>query len=294
VGVWVPVGLSGTDTDSPLPNPNGSAGDYKTNGGVNTPLVKSINCIYAETNGTNLSTPLQMAKWYLDHYGRPGVTAGIILETDGHPQVGFESGDQTTTNYAYTCQAVIDAASAAKADTTNSPTGIQIFTIGYGVDSTSKCPTRTTTMSASNSSNNMYETTTWSGKSAMTMLCAVATQPIEPYCFDNPPSSELASDFQQAATELSKGTSRLIQLYPAPVVTSVSTGGPSVSIGGEYFTGASKVYFGNAPATSFTVGNDNSITAVAPAGPSGKPVPVTVSTPGGISVITGASYYTYP
>ena len=39
-----------------------------------------------------------MAQWYLDHYGRPGVTQGIILETDGHPQVGFESGDQTTTN----------------------------------------------------------------------------------------------------------------------------------------------------------------------------------------------------
>jgi hypothetical protein len=128
----------------------------------------------------------------------------------------------------------------------------------------------------------------------MTMLCAVATQPIEPYCFNNPPSSELADDFKQAATELSKGTSRLIQLYPAPVVTSVGGSPSSVSIGGEYFTGASLVYFGNAPATSFSVGGDTSISAVAPPKPSGTKVAVTVTTPGGISIITGSSYYTYP
>ncbi len=30
VGMWVPVGLSGTDTDLPLPDPTGPAGDYKT------------------------------------------------------------------------------------------------------------------------------------------------------------------------------------------------------------------------------------------------------------------------
>jgi hypothetical protein len=293
-GVWVPVGLSGTDSDSPLPDPNGAAGTYSIDGVVqtNTPIVRSINCISAVTMGTNLSTPIQMAQWYLDHYGRKGVTQGIILETDGHPQVGFESGDQTTTNFAYTCQAVVDAANAAKADTKNSPDGIQIFTIGYGVDSSSRCPTRTTRMSDGNSSYNMYETSTWSGKSATLMLEAVATD--SDHYFENPSSDELAGVFAQAATELVKGKSRLIQLYPAPIVTSASGSPSSVSITGQYLTGASLVYFGNAQAPSFSVGSDTSIVAQAPSRPSGTVVPVTVTTPGGTSVITTASYYTYP
>ena len=75
------------------------------------------------SDGTNLTTPIQMAQKYLDTYGRKGVTQGIILETDGHPQVGFNGGDQFNTNDAYTCKSAIAAATRAKADKTNSPTG---------------------------------------------------------------------------------------------------------------------------------------------------------------------------
>jgi hypothetical protein len=290
-GVWIPVGLSGTDTNTvhSLPSPTGADGTYSVGGAVqDTPIVRSINCIQAHSNGTNLTTPIKMAQWYLDHYGRLGVTQGIILETDGHPQVGFESGDQTTTNTAYTCQAALDAATAAKADTTNSSDGIQIFTIGYGVDSSSRCPTRTTVSSASNGSNNMYENPTWSNVSATTLLAAMATD--SAHYFENPSTSALAGVFAQAATMLAKGGAHLIQLYPTPVVTSVGSG----SISGEYFTGAFKVTFGGAPAAILSV-TDTSITVTPPAGTSGSTVPVVVTTPGGSSAVVGSSqYYTYP
>ncbi len=236
-----------------------------------------------------------MAQWYLDHYGRPGVTQGIILETDGHPQVGFESGDQTTTNYAYTCQAAADAAAAAKADTTNSPDGIQFFTIGYGVDSSSKCPTYTSSSSQSNSSYNMYETSTWSGKSATLLLAAMAspdTLPGQKHYFENPPTSELSAAFTQAATTLAKGGAHLIQLYPLPIVTSVGGSTSSVTVSGQYFTGASKVTFGGTAAAISSV-SDTSITASIPAGSYDR-VPVVVTTPAGLSLVTDTNRYTYP
>jgi hypothetical protein len=293
-GVWIPVGLSGTDTNAirNLPSPTGADGTYSVGGTVQTttPLVKSINCIQAASVGTNLTTPIQMAQWYLDNYGRLGVTQGIILETDGHPQVGFESGDQTTTNSAYTCQAALDAATAAKADTTNSPDGIQIFTIGYGVDSSSKCPTRTTNSADSNNNNNMYESSTWSNQPATALLSQMATD--SSHYFDNPATSELAGVFAQAATMLAKGGAHLISLYPQPVVT----GTAATSVSGMYFTGATSVTFGGAAATfSAASVTDTSIPITLPAGLThGQTYPVVVTTPGGSSVITAASQYLYP
>jgi CSLREA domain-containing protein len=75
----------------------------------------------------------------------------------------------------------------------------------------------------------------------------------------------------------------------APTVTSVApangavSGGTSVMITGSGFTGATAVNFGNnQPATTFTVTNDTSISAVSPAGSAGA-VDVTVTTPGGTS-----------
>ncbi len=79
---------------------------------------KSISCIWRFA-GTNLATPIRMAQWYLDNYGRPGVAQGIMLETDGHPQ-WLQVPAGSTTN-AFTCQDANDAATAAKAD------GIQIL-----------------------------------------------------------------------------------------------------------------------------------------------------------------------
>ena len=305
VGMWMPVGLSGTDTTSvrALPNPSGAAGTYSTGGVVNnnSTIVKAINCIVASSDGTNLTTPIQMAQQYLDTYGRKGVTQGIILETDGHPQVGFNGGDQWQTNQAYTCKSAIAAATAAKADKTNSPDGIQLFTVGYGVDNTSKCPIFTNNTNADNSTYNMYEGTdatgfNWSGVSATTLLGKMATD--ANHFFNNPPSSQLAAVFTQAAQLLSHSGLHLIQPYPAPVVLSLApssgpaAGNTSVTVTGEYFTGATKVQIGGT-SVGFTVVDDTTITFKTPAGTKNKTFDVIVTTGGGSSPPNPGDQYTY-
>ncbi len=87
--------------------------------------------------------------------------------------------------------------------------------------------------------------------------------------------------------------------YTPPQVIAVSpsagpsTGGTSVSITGNAFTGATGVSFGATPATSFTVNSDGSITAVAPPGTAGTRVDITVTGPGGTSTTLPADQFTY-
>jgi hypothetical protein len=84
----------------------------------------------------------------------------------------------------------------------------------------------------------------------------------------------------------------------APTVTSLGTtsgstaGGTSVTITGTNFTGASAVYFGGVPATSFTVNSATSITAVSPSQAAGT-VDVTVLTPTGTSAVNSGDQFTY-
>jgi hypothetical protein len=84
----------------------------------------------------------------------------------------------------------------------------------------------------------------------------------------------------------------------APAVTGLGTssgssnGGTSVTISGSGFTGATQVWFGSVAATSFTVNNDGSIFAWAPAEASGT-VNITVTTPSGTSTTGSANQYTY-
>jgi YVTN family beta-propeller protein len=86
---------------------------------------------------------------------------------------------------------------------------------------------------------------------------------------------------------------------PAPVVTSISpnngpeTGGTSVTITGTDFAGATAVSFGSAAATSFTVVDDTTITATAPAASVVGTVDITVTTPAGTSATSPADQYAY-
>ena len=81
---------------------------------------------------------------------------------------------------------------------------------------------------------------------------------------------------------------------PPPTLTAVDPlGGPVgslVTIAGTAFTGATAVNFGANPAT-FTVNNDLTITATAPAG-SGT-VDVTVTTPSGTTLVSADDHFTY-
>jgi hypothetical protein len=75
-------------------------------------------------------------------------------------------------------------------------------------------------------------------------------------------------------------------------VTGPIAGGTTVTITGTGFTGATAVLFGTTAATSFTVVNDTTITAVAPAGASGA-VSVRVTTPLGQTADTANDNFTY-
>ncbi|HZY38962.1 MAG TPA: FG-GAP-like repeat-containing protein [Mucilaginibacter sp.] len=61
-------------------------------------------------------------------------------------------------------------------------------------------------------------------------------------------------------------------------------GGATITLTGQYFTGATSVTFGGVAATSFTVVSDTQITAVLGKGSTGS---ITVTTPGGPGSITG-------
>ena len=107
--------------------------------------------------------------------------------------------------------------------------------------------------------------------------------------FDTPPAWMNPGDFATAAPQFSLGT-LVLGSSPAitPVVLSVTPStGPAesetaVTISGSYFTGATAVTFGGTNAVSFTVVNDNTITATSPDLPAGT-VDVQVVTASGMS-----------
>lgn len=86
---------------------------------------------------------------------------------------------------------------------------------------------------------------------------------------------------------------------PPPTVTGVSpetgpaAGGTAVTITGTNLAEATAVRFGSSNASSIAVNSENSITAVAPSGPKGETVDVTVTTLGGTSLTSPADRFRY-
>ncbi len=277
---WIPVGLTGTGVSVP---PVAEPVPYivGTTLQTSTKLVRAIDCFQLSGTGTNLATPMAMAREYLKKYGRtdPKVKKGIIFETDGTPNYNGWTGDSQN----YTCAQAKTEAGLAKA------AGIEIFTIGFGVNG-QNCPD--------------------GGASAVSVLASMATDSIgTPTCnasentdndhfFCQPAGSSLTAVFQAAAAELADLRSHLVQVYPQPWVAAVGpsggnhNGGTIVTITGENFTGATSVKFGSKPA-SFSVQSDTTIRATAPPGDAGKTVDIRVSSPGGTSPIVGSDKFTY-
>jgi len=204
-GLWVPVGLTGVG--APV-----NEAYKKADGSLNTSslLVKTVDttvvgstCLTTSGVGTNLARPMMKAKEYLLNYNDPrgNVKKGIIFMTDGAPNYNSR-GIQSE----HTCQAAFNEAQAAKT------AGIEIFTIGYGLNSET-CPD---------------SSGTYKGKKVTKLLADMATASVDETGCDNsseaaqenadgdhflcqPTGSDMSSLFTQAAAVLASGV-RLIQV----------------------------------------------------------------------------------
>jgi hypothetical protein len=188
---WIPVGLTGpgAPVNESYLNPAGTA--------LNTGsmIVKTIECLGTSSTGTNLSTPIAMARQYLAANGRAGATKAILFETDGTPNFG--AGNSAD----YTCLAANNEATTAKA------AGIEIYTVGFGITGADLCPDTTGA---------------WRTKSVTNVLASMANSSIDNGCttaenndgdhyYCQPKSADLKSVFLSAVTALT-GSTRLIQL----------------------------------------------------------------------------------
>ncbi len=284
---WIPVGLSGTDGGATFNEAysSGTTQPYTLASPSTSHLVDAINCFdNPGGTGTNLATPILMAQAILDADTRPGVIKGILFETDGQPNYGVGTATD------YTCLQADQNATIAK------NAGIKLYTVGFGLD-------------GANNVNCPDTSGVFRNQKVTSLLASMATQPTtDDLCvaaentdgdnfFCQPKSADLQAIFREVAYNLASGGLHLIQLYPTPVVTGVGPssgshlGGNSVTITGQYFTGAILVTFGGASA-AFTVTSDTSITATAPAGATGT-VDIRVTTGGGASPIVTADRYTY-
>jgi hypothetical protein len=280
---WIPIGLTGIGA----PGYNEA---YVNGAGVlnsSSHIVSAIACFdHPGGTGTNLATPMAMATKYLQTYGRPGVKWGIILETDGQPSYGG-TGDPNN----YTCaQASADATSAKNA-------GIEVFTIGFGLD-------------GANNVNCPDGLGAWNSRKVTSLLADMASGPTDDtlctdaenedgdhfYC--EPKTSDLTTVFSAVATQFAGLRTHLVKLYPTPDVNNVTPstgthlGGSTITLTGKYFSGATRVAFSGASA-GFSVISDSQISVVTPAGSNGATVNIVVTTPGGSSPITSAVHYTY-
>jgi hypothetical protein len=141
----------------------------------------------------------------------------------------------------------------------------------------------------------------------ITQLLANQATPIP--AADETAISQAFSDISSAASSLGTAVGGVVALEPPvvvpppppvlPVVSAVAPaegsdlGGDTVVLTGSGFTGALTVFFGSAPAASFTVDSDTQVTAVSPAGSDGS-VDVTVTTSAGVSAAGSSFVYSGP
>ncbi len=296
---WIPVGFTGIDTDTPAQAWNEAYSDGHGVIASTTHIVSAINCFNNPGGtGTNLATPVAMAAAYLQAYGRPNVTWGILLETDGQPSYS-NTGDPGN----YTCASAMAEATAAKAITNAGGSHIELFTVGFGLDGANDvdCPDTSGAWQSVNVTSLLAQmaTTSYAPRpDGVNSGCVPAENSDGDHFFCQPRAEDLTTVFQQVATELAGIRTHLIALNPSPVVTGVSPatglarGGTVITLTGKYFTGATTVKVG-ATSVSFTVVNDTTIQLTTPAGTAGAVVDVIVTSPGGTSPAHAGDLFTY-
>ncbi len=89
-------------------------------------------------------------------------------------------------------------------------------------------------------------------------------------------------------------------VLPAPTVVAVAptsgplAGGTSVTVTGTDLTDVEGVSFGSVPAAAYSVSSEGQLTAVAPAGTSAGPVPISVTTEAGTASLSQSFTYSAP
>ncbi len=217
---WVPVGLSGVGSSVSSTYANISA---------------AITCYPNSSTGTDLADPMTMAAWELTHNGRTGVRKGIIFETDGQPNAAVGAGP----NYC--------AWRAPRRPRPRPRTSRSSRSASASTRRAAAIPPARTRRAPGRARPRRPCSTTWppSPRSARP-TCDDTENNDDDHFFcigKTGASTDLSKIFKAAATQLAKGKSHLVNLYPIPVVTAVSpssgshNGGTTVTVSGSFFTG---------------------------------------------------------
>lgn len=186
---WVPIGLTGSGASF--------GSDYSSG---SSDMARAIACFSNSSTGTDLADPVRMATYELETYGRPAAQKAILLLSDGQP-------NRSTTSTPNYCLESAQAATAAKAK------GIEIFTVGFGLNGANDMACPDTSASP------------WRGRMATDLLASMATDSIKDggcpgtengdgdhyYCLPKTAgaSTDLSDVFQKAVDSLT-GHSRLV------------------------------------------------------------------------------------
>lgn len=176
--------------------PDGLTSNYATSQGnlnVSSQLVKDTQCLDLAGSGdvagphTDLAEPFRAAMNELNANGRPGAKLGIILLTDGAANVYGNPVAAAAAGALGPCDYAARMATQAKA------AGIEVYTIGYGVDE--NC-TRETPASP------------WENRPVADLLLSMATDSTRFY--NQPAAQDLDPVFQAIGIQLASG-SKLVQ-----------------------------------------------------------------------------------
>ena len=119
-------------------------------------MAKAISCFNNSSGqGTDIADPVRMATYELEKSGRPEAVKAILLLSDGKPNNSATPATKSSKNF---CLDAYQAATAAKAK------GIEVYTVGFGLDV---------------EQDHIYQDTygDWKGKSAPDLLAAIQDNP---------------------------------------------------------------------------------------------------------------------
>jgi hypothetical protein len=196
--------------DPPLPYPNEPdsrwvtthlSDDYQNPDGSpdeSSSLVANISCLKTSQVGTDLGDPMWAAAEELQTNGRPDEHWGIIFLSDGaanQPENG-QSGDCGSEPDSYNpCEHAVEMAEDAK------DLGIEVYTIGYGVDDDDQFANRC-----------VCDNGEWEDATAREVLQAMATD--EYHYFEEPAGGDLTPVFETIGWELVTGIRLVPTLNP--------------------------------------------------------------------------------